>query len=197
MTDVVTLDLAMFLVATFAAALVAGLAGFAFGLVAAAVWLYIITPLQTASLIIAFGLIVQGVAVWKLRHALRWSRLWPFLAGAAIGVPVGVAILGWANPDAMRASVGVLLVLYSIYGLTRPAISGKGQSVLSTAHELDAVLENFPAEALATFGLVLEGNLRHVSILSVGRIALEEQAISYHGTRYTVPRRIERAKARD
>jgi len=122
MTDVMTLDLALFLVATFAAALVAGLAGFAFGLVAAAVWLYILTPLQTASLIIAFGLIVQGAAVWKLRHALRWSRLWPFLAGAAIGVPVGVAILGWANPDAMRASVGALLILYSIYGLARPAI---------------------------------------------------------------------------
>src|SRR5215470_14115059 len=110
--DAVTLDLAIFLLATFAAALVAGLAGFAFGLVAAAVWLYILTPLQTASLIIAFGLLVQGVAVWKLRHALQWNRLWPFLLGAAVGVPVGVAVLGWANPDAMRASVGALLILY-------------------------------------------------------------------------------------
>jgi hypothetical protein len=34
--DAVTLDLAIFLLATFTAALVAGLAGFAFGLVAAA-----------------------------------------------------------------------------------------------------------------------------------------------------------------
>ena len=46
------------------------------------------------AVIIAFGLIVQGVAVWKLRHALRWRRLWPFLLGAALGVPVGVAVLG-------------------------------------------------------------------------------------------------------
>jgi uncharacterized membrane protein YfcA len=85
--DVLTLDLAIFLFATFAAALIAGVAGFAFGLVAAAVWLHVLTPLQTASLIIAFGLIVQGVAVWKLRHALQWRRLWPFLAGGVIGVP--------------------------------------------------------------------------------------------------------------
>ena len=97
--DAATVDLAIFLLATFAAALVAGLAGFAFGLVAAAVWLHILTPLQTASLIIAFGLIVQGVAVWKLRRALQWSRLWPFLLGGALGVPAGVAVLGWANPD--------------------------------------------------------------------------------------------------
>ena len=120
--DVAAVDLALFLLATFAAALVAGLAGFAFGLVAAAVWLHILTPLQTASLIIAFGLIVQGVAVWKLRRALQWSRLWPFLLGGALGVPAGVAVLGWANPDVMRAGVGALLIVYSTYGLARPAM---------------------------------------------------------------------------
>ena len=75
---------AYFAAATFAAALVAGVAGFTFGLVAA-VWLHILTPLQTATLIIAFGLIVQGYSVWKLRAALSWQRLWPFLLGAALG----------------------------------------------------------------------------------------------------------------
>jgi uncharacterized protein len=119
---VLTFDLAFFLLATFAAALVAGLAGFAFGLVAAAVWLHILTPVQTATLIIAFGLIVQGVAVWKLRRALQWRRLWPFLLGGLLGVPLGVAVLGFANPDYMRAGVGVLLIAYSIHGLARPAI---------------------------------------------------------------------------
>src|SRR6266849_8121224 len=119
--DVFTLDLAIFLLATFAAALVAGLAGFAFGLVAAAAWLHILTPLQTATLIIAFGLIVQGVAVWKLRRALQWSRLRPFLVGGFLGVPLGVAVLGWTNPDYMRAGVGALLIAYGIYGLARPA----------------------------------------------------------------------------
>ncbi len=72
------LELPLFLFATFAGALVAGLSGFAFGLVAASIWLYILTPLQTATLIIAFGLIVQGYAVWKLRRALDWKKLWPF-----------------------------------------------------------------------------------------------------------------------
>jgi uncharacterized membrane protein YfcA len=120
--DLLTLDLAIFLLATFAAALIAGLAGFAFGLVAAAAWLHILTPLQTASLIVAFGLIVQGVAVWKLRHALQWGRLWPFLAGGMLGVPLGAAILGWANPDHIRAGIGALLILYAIHGFARPAM---------------------------------------------------------------------------
>src|SRR5262245_25336736 len=97
--DVTILNVALYLTATFAAALVTGVAGFAFGLVAAAIWLHILTPMQTATLIIAFGLVVQGVSVWKLRHALRWSWLWPFLLGGALGVPLGVAILEWARPD--------------------------------------------------------------------------------------------------
>src|SRR5882757_10398875 len=116
------LELPLFLFATFAGALVAGLSGFAFGLVAASIWLYILTPLQTATLIIAFGLIVQGYSVWKLRRALDWKKLWPFVAGAALGVPVGVSILTWANPAHVRIGVGVFLVLYSLYALFRPAI---------------------------------------------------------------------------
>ena len=113
-------DLIVFLSATFAAAVVAGLAGFAFGLVAAAVWLHILTPLQTATLIIAFGLIVQGYSVWKLRAALDWRKLCPFVAGAIVGVPIGVAILGWTNPTYVRAGTGGFLVLYSLYALARP-----------------------------------------------------------------------------
>jgi uncharacterized membrane protein YfcA len=116
------LELPIFVVATFAGALVSGLSGFAFGLVVSSIWLYILTPLQTATLIIAFGLIVQGYSVWNLRHALDWKKLWPFMLGAALGVPVGVTILTWANPAHVRASVGAFLVLYSLYALFRPAI---------------------------------------------------------------------------
>jgi len=117
-----TFEFLAFLVATFAGALVAGLSGFAFGLVVSAIWLYILTPLQTATLIIAFGLIVQGYSVWNLRSALDWRRLWSFMAGAALGVPVGVGILTWANPAHVRMGVGAFLVLYSLYALLRPAI---------------------------------------------------------------------------
>ena len=113
-------NLALFLIATFTAALVAGLAGFAFGIVAAGIWLHVITPVETASLIVGFGLIVQGLAVWKLRKALDWRKLWAFVAGSALGVPLGVTILGWTNPAHARAGIGAFLVLYVLYALARP-----------------------------------------------------------------------------
>jgi uncharacterized membrane protein YfcA len=137
------LELPIFLIATFAGAVVAGLSGFAFGLVATSIWLYILTPLQSASLIIAFGLIVQGYLVWKLRHALDWKRLWPFLAGAAIGVPCGVAVLTWANPAYVRMGVGVFLILYSLYAWFRPAlkpITGGGAAADAGIGFLNGVL---------------------------------------------------------
>src|SRR5262244_621966 len=118
--DGTIVNVAVYLTATFAAALVTGVAGFAFGLVAAAIWLHILTPIQTATLIIAFGLVVQGISVWKLRRALRWSRLWPFLLGGALGVPIGVAILGWARPEYIRLVIGIVLVVFSAYSLVRP-----------------------------------------------------------------------------
>ena len=120
--DFLSLDFAFFLVATFAAALIAGLAGFAFGLIAAAIWLHVLSPIDTATLIIAFGLIVQGVAVWKLRHALDWGRLWPFLLGAAFGVPLGVATLRIADPRQVQVGVGIFLVLFCIYSFARPKL---------------------------------------------------------------------------
>ena len=120
--DAPWLHYALFLVATFAASLVAGLSGFAFGLIAAAAWLHFLTPIQTATLIIAFGLLVQGISVWKLRHALDWRRLWPFVVGAAVGVPLGVAILDWADARQVQIGVGAFLVLYGIYSLARPTL---------------------------------------------------------------------------
>ncbi len=119
-------DAAIVVGAGFAAAVVAGLAGFAFGLVATGLWLHVLTPVETAFLIVACGALVQGLSVWQLRGALDLARLWPFVAGGVIGVPLGVGLLAWAAPGAIRAGIGGFLVLYSLYGLSRPALGPVG-----------------------------------------------------------------------
>jgi hypothetical protein len=45
----------------------------------------------------------------------------PLVLGTAIGIPFGVVLLTYSNPIYLRFGVGVLLVLYSIYSLARPA----------------------------------------------------------------------------
>jgi uncharacterized membrane protein YfcA len=116
------MDLALFFVATLLGAVVAGVAGFAFGLIAAAIWLHIIPPTQSAPLIAAFAILIQGATLWKFRHDLQILRLLPFIAGGAVGIPLGAAALNWTSPDQMRAFIAVVLIVFSIYSLARPTL---------------------------------------------------------------------------
>ena len=114
--------LGLFLLAAFLGGFASGLAGFAMGFVVAGIWLHIITPIQTTALIVGYGLWTQGYGVWKLRHVLDWRTLAPFIIGGTIGVPLGTLLLTYIDPAYMRSGIGVLLVLYGIYGLTQPAL---------------------------------------------------------------------------
>jgi uncharacterized protein len=115
------LVLTLFVVAAFAGGFVSGFSGFAMGLVVSGVWLHIITPTQTAALIAGYGLLTQGYGILKLRQALNWQAIWPLVLGTTIGIPIGVMLLNHINPVYLRFGVGVLLVLYTIYGLAKPA----------------------------------------------------------------------------
>jgi uncharacterized membrane protein YfcA len=123
------MDLALFFLATLLGAVVAGIAGFAFGLIASAIWLHIIPPVQSAPLIAAFAILIQGATLWKLRHAVKISRLLPFIAGGAVGIPLGAAALKWTSPAQMQAFIGAALIVFSLYSLARPtlpAVKGGG-----------------------------------------------------------------------
>ena len=94
-------EIPLFLFATFVGAFVAGLSGFAFGLVAASLWLYILTPVQTATLIVAFGLI----SVYAFfRPALKFSG----------GGRAGDAAVGLLN-GALGGLTGLAGILVTIW----------------------------------------------------------------------------------
>jgi hypothetical protein len=53
--------LVLFLLAAFIGGFASGLAGFAMGFVVSAIWLHLITPLQTTALIVGYGLWTCGI----------------------------------------------------------------------------------------------------------------------------------------
>jgi uncharacterized membrane protein YfcA len=114
--------LAFFLLAAFIGGFASGLAGFAMGFVVSGIWLHILTPIQTTTLIVGYGLLTQGYGVWKLRRSLSWRNIAPFIIGGAIGVPIGTMLLTYINPAYLRSGVGVLLVIYGAYGLAQPKL---------------------------------------------------------------------------
>ncbi len=127
------LTLIFFLTAAFFGGLISGLSGFAMGIVVSGVWLHIINPEQNAALIALSGLVTQGSGIWRVRHALSWRKVAPFIVGGAIGVPIGTILLTSLDPAKLRVGIGVLLLAFGLYGLLRPALkparSGTGPDV--------------------------------------------------------------------
>ncbi len=117
-----SVTLAFFLAAAFFGGLTSGLSGFAMGLVVSGVWLHIIAPDQNALLIVLCGMVTQGSGIWRVRHAVNWRTILPFILGGAVGVAAGTALLATVNQETVRLSIGILLIVYSLYGIARPAI---------------------------------------------------------------------------
>ena len=100
-----------------------GAAGFAYGVVATAIWLHVISPLHATMLVVSGGLIIQSSLVYKMRRALDWPRLAPFLIAGLIGVPIGVALVVKTDQSALRLGVAVFLVVYGLYAIVRAAVA--------------------------------------------------------------------------
>ena len=89
--------------ASFVAAIASGLAGFAFALIASAVYLHLRLPVDATPLILAASLLAQGFSILGVRDAVDWRRLAPFLIGGVIGIPLGVLLLQSALARAAEA----------------------------------------------------------------------------------------------
>jgi len=62
------------------------------------------------------------------------------------------------------------------------ATGGRGQTLVTTIDEFDALLEELPENEIASYGIVIEENLRHVTTRSVGHITVADLTVSYFGT---------------
>ena len=91
---------------------VQGLSGFAFGLVALAIWAWVMEP-QVAGPMVVFGSLVgQLLALPTLRRGWSPRRSLPFLVGGVAGVPLGVLALRAIDPLGFKLVLGGFLVLW-------------------------------------------------------------------------------------
>src|SRR5262245_20284725 len=94
------------------AGFVQGLSGFAFGMVAMSIWVWGVEPRVAAVMTVLGGLSGQLLQAFTVRRGLRLAALAPFLLGAAVGVPLGVALLPHLNNVALfKLVLGSILVV--------------------------------------------------------------------------------------
>jgi len=111
------------------AGFVSGFAGFGTALVAAGLWLHVLPAPVVPPLVAVCAAAGQVVGFLHVRRVFRWDRVWPYLAGAALGVPLGVMALERASSGALRTVVGAFLVIYAgaqLSGLVRARIGPWG-----------------------------------------------------------------------
>ncbi len=91
---------------------VQGLSGFAFGLVAMAIWAWLLDPALAGPLVVFGSLVGQLLTLNSIRRGFDPRRVLPFIAGGVLGVPIGVALLRRVAPLAFKLAVGVLLSVW-------------------------------------------------------------------------------------
>jgi uncharacterized membrane protein YfcA len=105
------------------AALLSGIAGFAFSaLCGALVFQFRHDAVDVVQIMLVCSLANQALCLLLLRKAIRLTPLTPYLCGGVIGVPAGVWLLLRAAGDHYDLALGLLLTGYGLYMLVRPPL---------------------------------------------------------------------------
>jgi len=117
------------------AGFVAGLTGLGTALTALAFWLHVTTPQVAVPIAAAVAVTSHIVTLTFIRQGIVWPRLWPFLLGGLIGLPIGVWLLSFLSSEMAKLALGVFLIAYCSYGLSvkKPPIIASGGRVLDGA----------------------------------------------------------------
>ncbi len=119
-----------------AAGFTTGFAGFGTGLVAAGFWLHALPAALVPPLVAIASVTGQLVGLVTVRRAFSWGRVWPFLLGGFLGLPLGILALEQATPGLLRAVVGGFLIAYAaaqLGGLVKRRIGTWGGRPADTA----------------------------------------------------------------
>lgn len=125
------------------AGFVQGLSGFAFAMVAMAVWAWWVDPQLAAAMAVFGGFSGQLLAALTVRRGFDWKLLLPFVLGGLAGIPVGVGILPLLDVNVFKLALGSLLVVICpimLLGNRLPRVTGGGRVADGTAGFIGGVL---------------------------------------------------------
>lgn len=129
-------DIALVVAGAAVAGFVNGLSGTGYALVSLGFWLHAMSPMTAAPLVAFCAVCGHIQSLPKIWQGVIWTRLWPFLVGGLIGVPLGTAMLAHVQVKPLKIGVGLLLIFYcSWMALVRrpPVILAGGRIADATA----------------------------------------------------------------
>jgi len=102
----------------FLASISQGMFGFAFMLIALPLLSFFsLSPKVTVPLLSLFLALLSGILTVRLRARFDYKNTMPLLVGAVMGIPVGVFFLLASSDKIIKATLGIVLIVYSSYSL--------------------------------------------------------------------------------
>ncbi|MCA9959330.1 MAG: sulfite exporter TauE/SafE family protein [Chloroflexota bacterium] len=117
------LNTIILVVVIFGAAFLQTLSGFGFALIVMPLAVSIAGMETAAPLIALTGLTLYTINLFRYRHAVNMDELKRLGLAAAIGVPVGMALVTHLPETTIRFALGLLLVGYALYALFLPPVT--------------------------------------------------------------------------
>lgn len=107
-------DWAGLAVATFAAALLQAAGGFGFAVVAAPLFLIVVEPQRAVQLVVILSTILCAAVLRGLWAAVAPRLLVRLALGSLAGLPIGLAAFRYADPRAVRLTVGAAILVFAV-----------------------------------------------------------------------------------
>jgi uncharacterized membrane protein YfcA len=98
---------------SFVAALLQAANGFGFAVLAVPLFLLFTEPGPAIRIVVIVTLALSAVVLPGMHDAIDWPLLLRLGIGAAIGLPVGLAAFGYADPIAVRAVIGAIIIAFA------------------------------------------------------------------------------------
>src|SRR5947207_3032852 len=95
------------------AALLQAANGFGFAVLAVPLFLLFVEPAPAVQLVVIVTLALSAVVLPGMRDAVDRPLLLRLGIGAAIGLPLGLILFGYADPVVVRAVIGVTILLFA------------------------------------------------------------------------------------
>lgn len=141
-----TLMLVTLMSGAFLAAAVVGAAGFGDGLVLGSVWFHVFEPAIIVPLIVIQGLFIYSGTLIPIRKQLDFHYLPALAIGGVVGTPVGIWLLGVADPDLLKIILGCMLLVVASFRLIAPntgTIAGGGRTADGAIGAFSGMLGGF------------------------------------------------------
>ena len=147
---------AAFLAVGLAAAL-ASIGGFAFGPICGAMLLPLAeSPMQSVQVVLVCSIANQAMSLWSIRHEIAWRALLPYVAGGAVGVPLGVGLLLGTEPGLYPRLLGGVVVAYALWmafgrPVVLPPLGRPVEAMVGLAGGMMGGLAGFPSGPLTVW----------------------------------------------